>query len=620
MSLDQGHLHRLRQLQQQQQQQSLQQQQHRQQLHQQHLQPHQVFSLQNAGVYVDANNQISMNRYSAEQDQAIRDSRISCAATEAMAAAGASTVGARNSEMLARLHNLTREEQNQAVKELYGISNAATTATDSATTSRAATPPEEESPQLWQARLDEISTIADSFPDDESSAAYKLALRQNALYVHKIKELCLRADNYDGNQAASRLVSFFTFKKRLFGAEKLTTDIVLDDMEAQDMEALKSGKVMLLQRRDREGRAIIALKAASGYLLTSETWCRLLYYVSMTALLDEETQRKGVVFIMYSVGQKEFLSDRPGKLANIWWLLPVRLAATHVCYDASVMHMYVTLMSSDMDSRHLLRFRSHFGSYIECTYALMTFGIPREAWPINVEDGQVDLQPQLRWLDEQAIREKQQGQASLAAMKEATSVATVVSKPDLPLSKSIDQQSKTTTTVAPPSRKKKRALSPRRPRDGKTSPPNAATGGSSGTTSTSQEEIKAPGPMDIVMGRGRHPSTSPGHMRMQDLVDRRHEDYERASKFEKTIIANIVLQQLVAMGCRFVRSTSSGFVEECEEVARDKVSHAFRNRRKKMTTTSTSSTTTNTTTKGGGANKESTTTTTNRKRGFSESS
>jgi hypothetical protein len=81
----------------------------------------------------------------------------------------------------------------------------------------------------------------------------------------------------------------------------------------------------------------------------------------MTALRDEETQRTGVVFIMYSVGQKEFLSDRPAKLANIWWLLPVRLIGTHVCYDASVTHMYVKLMSDNMESHHLCRFRSHFG-------------------------------------------------------------------------------------------------------------------------------------------------------------------------------------------------------------------------------------------------------------------
>ena len=101
------------------------------------------------------------------------------------------------------------------------------------------------------------------------------------------------------------------------------------------------------------------------------------------------------------------------------------------------------------------------------------------------------------------------------------------------------------------------------------------------------------------MGRGRHPSTSIGHMRLQSIVESRCYEYDKATKFEKTIIANLVVSELQQMGCRFIKqqqkSTNGGGGEnnknaaatatfvliESDEIARDKVSHAFRNLRKK---------------------------------------
>ena len=93
------------------------------------------------------------------------------------------------------------------------------------------------------------------------------------------------------------------------------------------------------------------------------------------------------------------------------------------------------------------------------------------------------------------------------------------------------------------------------------------------------------------MGRGRHPSTSIGHMRLQSMVEERCEEYDRATKFEKTIIANLVVSELQQMGCRFIKqqqqqggdkSAQATFVlVQGDDVARDKVSHAFRNLRKK---------------------------------------
>jgi hypothetical protein len=44
----------------------------------------------------------------------------------------------------------------------------------------------------------------------------------------------------------------------------------------------------------------------------------------LTALEDEEVQKKGVVVIFYGVGQTEYSKDRPRQIISSWFCLPVR--------------------------------------------------------------------------------------------------------------------------------------------------------------------------------------------------------------------------------------------------------------------------------------------------------
>jgi hypothetical protein len=82
----------------------------------------------------------------------------------------------------------------------------------------------------------------------------------------------------------------------------------------------------------------------------------------MTALRDEEIQKKGIVSIIYSIGQMKFMSDRPSKFAEMWWFLPIRLVAMHICYDQPVMDLGFTMVSASMEAHHLCRCRIHKGT------------------------------------------------------------------------------------------------------------------------------------------------------------------------------------------------------------------------------------------------------------------
>ena len=81
----------------------------------------------------------------------------------------------------------------------------------------------------------------------------------------------------------------------------------------------------------------------------------------MKALRDKETQTKGFVYVVYTVGQKKFVSGRPEKIPGIWSRVPARLAALHFCYDHLLLKEMVDQLCKVMEGHQLCRFRSHFG-------------------------------------------------------------------------------------------------------------------------------------------------------------------------------------------------------------------------------------------------------------------
>jgi hypothetical protein len=97
----------------------------------------------------------------------------------------------------------------------------------------------------------EITNIA-------SKAAYDLASFMSKEYTSskKLRLMFLRAESFDAYKAASRMVRFFDEKYALFGAEKLTKDIVLADLDPDDIAALETGFYQVLPEKDSAGRKV----------------------------------------------------------------------------------------------------------------------------------------------------------------------------------------------------------------------------------------------------------------------------------------------------------------------------------------------------------------------------
>ena len=94
---------------------------------------------------------------------------------------------------------------------------------------------------------------------------------------------------------------------------------------------------------------------------------RRLFYVTMVHSEDVETQKKGLVFVVYDVEQGKVVLDTEStwKLTLLLTACPIRVEAMHFCHDStSLWFMAMTAivkLSATLFTR--LRIRTHYGKW-----------------------------------------------------------------------------------------------------------------------------------------------------------------------------------------------------------------------------------------------------------------
>lgn len=284
---------------------------------------------------------------------------------------------------------------------------------------------------------------------------------------------------------------------------------------------------------------------------------RICWYLLLTAAEDEETQKRGVVMVLYDVGQQSVHQgssyNRKSALkipALVTWSVPCPVTAIHVCYSKSAFAPFLALaaMMCEKHSRSRLRIHnsgkkcsfllllstfipfiflfSHItmclsssslykDSHKECHSILKSFGISDLVTPVGL-DGELSVGHHLNFL---AVRETQE------QAREAESLLA--------------------------------------------------------STFTNQIVL---GPFDVLSGsRGRLVQAHSGNKQYLHLVESFLVRYEEVSKFEKTVFAQTVLRIVKERGGRFLKqgkNAPGGWKEINDDEAHQKISHAFRNRRR----------------------------------------
>lgn len=161
-------------------------------------------------------------------------------------------------------------------------------------------------------------------------------------------------------------------------------------------------------------------------------------------------------------------------------------------------------------------FQIFSGTPQEVIYELMTFGVPREILPIDA-DG--NMSPSLFhvWLDMRAEREQ--------AIRDGYSL-------------------------------------------------------SGNNHKVEMEGVLVPGPIDVLMGRGKAIESSPGNNHLRFLISSHYSKYDDAARCEKNVVCLWILGMIQEKGGKFLKKNGhQGWVEVPEAKAIDKISHDFRNYR-----------------------------------------
>jgi hypothetical protein len=240
----------------------------------------------------------------------------------------------------------------------------------------------------------------------------------------------LKSDNYNPKLAARRLIRYLDKKLELFGAEKLSKSISLDDLNEDDVECLSSGGVQPLSEKDRGGRKIFYSRhenwkykevanmvrtllgtsaSAVEYKIVSHlsfSKLRACWYLG-SSCLDEKDCSRGVVVISYQNGPfSTEIFDRSvfKSVMDLGKIFPAKLAGYHFCFDDIRFRMVWGLATVFVGKYGRLRSRDHEGTHVECRYGLMSYGIPVDAMPIDI-DGVEDNSGLLKWIEDRRQNE-----------------------------------------------------------------------------------------------------------------------------------------------------------------------------------------------------------------------
>lgn len=258
----------------------------------------------------------------------------------------------------------------------------------------------------------------------------------------------------------------------------------------------------------------------------------------LASKLGKEAQQRGFVGVWYGVGARQFAGrvGRGPRFVELFTVSAIKATSIHGCFDDPQMVQIFSEIAANAGSRLVARMQSHLGNHTACLGNLLSFGLPREILPISAE-GNVHTAENQKFIEQ-------------------------LQRQDLAMSDSDDGNSEYDETAD----------------DG---------------DAPREELIDAPGPMDVVMGRGRRGVKLPGNVLLRRLQEEHYDAYNSmGSKVDKTCISQVILSGMRQAGCRFLvpvyeengkmhrgRPVPKGWREVDDDSARDRIGHGFRNLR-----------------------------------------
>eukprot|EP00980_Cylindrotheca_fusiformis_P018162 scaffold5882_cov100-Cylindrotheca_fusiformis.AAC.3 len=246
----------------------------------------------------------------------------------------------------------------------------------------------------------------------KEGSVYAIAEMMGSSYVRNrdFRLSFLRSNQYNAKSAARQMLNFFSLKLWLFGKEKLAKDIAFSDLDDDDKQYLQSGSMQILPMTDSAGRQIVFHCPGVQPYKCVENLLRAKFYIFMCLWKSQETQKRGYVAVSYSIGR--FQNSRINgacsvhQKSSLAMSFPLYVAGGHIYCADNVAHcVRLKAAISNMSVSQRARFKLHLGSDQDFQDSLSTFGIPRQALPLDHRNYEPQFGRFLVWYNQQLRRE-----------------------------------------------------------------------------------------------------------------------------------------------------------------------------------------------------------------------
>ena len=132
----------------------------------------------------------------------------------------------------------------------------------------------------------------------------------------------------------------------------------------------------------------------------------------MTLMEDVETQKRGITAVIYNVGKFEKDKYQSNAVEHTTWIqnsVPMKMCSLHYCISDSGFRYVINIALHFLSEDARARVKVHFGTHMECSYSLMTFGCPVLSLPVGL-DGQLKRKSHLEFI---RMRYQQESRAGL---------------------------------------------------------------------------------------------------------------------------------------------------------------------------------------------------------------
>jgi len=276
-------------------------------------------------------------------------------------------------ELKTEISELSAEERMKALRDVYGASEDIV-----------------ETPEYLRSKLEELDERLNDISDKEACEMASFVCPQYA-DSPKFRLPFLRAELFDVDKAAKRLVKYWDRKVQLFGTDRAFRAVSVIDFDNDCALALERGGVRILPVRDEAGRQIIMIDRSNwnANLFSTETLMKNVWYWAQLCMEDERTQKAGA--IVFIVPSGDFFTATHGQQilgrsinSDMTEALPIRISCIHRFCLNPVVKCLVEHTLIIFEARLRARLRQYDGNAADNEAELQQYGISLDMVPTEL--------------------------------------------------------------------------------------------------------------------------------------------------------------------------------------------------------------------------------------------